>query len=273
VAIGKVGLSELPDAVRSVPGQHGIVLLVLWEGAIAVVLGAVSMRLLGNPVILQLVGLGLLIGATAVIGFLLVRGMRKNIMEEMSPISDKTRPEAPSFAMAAYQGVITNLKQRETELKAQLTRESNRIDILETVSNSVLENIPTGVVMFSSNLLVQQANAAARSLLGYASPLNMHVKEVFRGLQTVELPSTNGALGGIGQAIRDVFAKRAEYRGVPAKYSTPSGESREFQIALLPIGTVGREVTSAMCLIDAFGTAFTLSFPPLEAGKKAEEPE
>ena len=229
------------------------------------------MKLLANPAVLQLIGLGLLIGATAVIGFLLVRGMRKSAMEGVGPT--RTRIDSPNFATAAYQGVLANLKERETELKSQLTSESNRAEALETVSNAVLENIPTGVLVIAPNLLVKQANAAARSLLGYASPLNMHVKEVFRGLQTVELPSTNGALGGIGQAVRDVFAKGAEYRGVPAAYSTPAGEAREFQIALLPIGDIAREITAALCLINTSSTAFTLSFPPLEAGKKAGEPE
>jgi len=129
------------------------------------------------------------------------------------------------------------------------------------------------VMMFSSNLLVQQANAAARALLGYASPLNMHVKEVFCGLQTVELPSSNGALGGIAQAVRDVFVKGAEYRGVPASYSTPSGESRALRLALLPVISSGQQVTSALCLIESCSTAFTLSFPPAEADKKEGEPE
>jgi len=236
------------------------------------VLEIVFMKLMGNPVVLQAVAVSLLIGATLVIGFLVVRGMRKKMMEDMSPITEKPRADAPNFALATYQGVIANLKDREVQLKSQLTSESSRAEMLEAVSNRVLENIPTGVLMFSPNLMVKQANAAARSLLGYASPMDMHVKEVFRGLQTVELPSSNGALGGISQAVRDVFVKAAEYRGVPATYSTPGGETREFQMVLLPVGA-GQQVTYALCLITQTDTAFTLSFPPGEAGKNAGEPE
>jgi len=101
----------------------------------------------------------------------------------------------------------------------------------------------------------------------------MHVKDIFRGLQTVELPSSNGALGGIGQAIRDVFASKAEYRDVPASYSTPSGEARELRITLLPIDRSGQQVSATLCLLQAADTAFTLSFPPSQAGKTAEDPE
>jgi hypothetical protein len=101
----------------------------------------------------------------------------------------------------------------------------------------------------------------------------MHVKEVFGGLQTVELPSSNGALGGIAQAMRDVFVKAAEYRGVPASYSTPAGNTRELKLALLPVMSSGQQVTSVLCLIESSGTAFTLSFPSAEADKKERGPE
>ncbi len=231
------------------------------------------MKALANPVMIQLFGLGLVVVSVVVFGLLLVHKMRKNMLAEMAPIADKPRADAPNFALATYQGVIAGLKEKEKQLQAQIASGAMRIGVLETMSNAVLENIATGVMTFSSNLLVQQANPAARSLLGYASPLNMHVKEVFRGLQTVELPSSNGALGGIGQAIRDVFAKGAEYRGVPASYTTPSGDTRELRLALLPVITSGQQVTSALCLIECAGTAFTLSFPPMEADKKEHEPE
>jgi PAS domain-containing protein len=198
--------------------------------------------------------------------------MRKNVMAEMAPIADKPRTDAPNFALVTYQGVIAGLKEKEKQLQAQLASEAKRIGMIETISSTVLENISTGVMMFSTNLLVQQANPAARALLGYASPLNMHVKEVFCGLQTVELPSSNGALGGIAQALRDVFVKVAEYRGIPATYSTPSGNTRELKLALLPVMSSGH-VTSALCLIESSGTAFTLSFPSAEADKKNHGPE
>ncbi len=231
------------------------------------------MKALANPVLIQLFGLGLVVVSVIVFGLLLLHKMRKNMLAEMAPIADKPRTDAPNFALATYQGVIAGLKEKEKQLQAQLSGEAHRIGMIERINSTVLDNISTGVMMFSSNLLVQQANPAARALLGYASPLNMHVKEVFCGLQTVELPSSNGALGGIAQAIRDVFVKGAEYRGVPATYSTPSGDTRELKLALLPVSASGQQVTSALCLIESSSTAFTLSFPPAEADKKEHEPE
>jgi PAS domain-containing protein len=155
----------------------------------------------------------------------------------------------------------------------QLSAESRRAAALENVSGMVLENIGTGVMMFSSNLLVERANPAARKILGYASPLKMNVSEVFRGLQTVELPSPNGASGGITQAIRDVFTNGAEYREVPARYSTPSGDSYHLRLALLPIRESGQQVTATLCLLGTADAAFTLSLPAAEAGRNKSEAE
>lgn len=222
---------------------------------------------------IQLFGLAVVVFATVFFGLFLMRGMRKKMLAEMAPMTDKPRTDGPAFALATYQGVIANLKEKEKQQQALLASESNRFGILEDINTAVLENISTGVLMFSTSLLVQQANPAARTILGYASPLNMHAKEVFRGLQTVELPSSNGALGGIAQALRDVFAKGAEYRGVPASYSTPAGEVRELKLALLPVCGNSQKISSALCLIESCVGAFTLSLRPVEADKKEHGPE
>lgn len=229
--------------------------------------------MLANPVMIQTFGLGFFVFFTVVVGVILMRSMRKKMMADLAPMDEKPRTDGPGFPLATYQGVIASLKEKEKQLQFQLAGEASRFGILETINSTVLDNISTGVMMFSSNLMVQKANPSARSILGYASPLNMHVKEVFRGLQTVELPSTNGALGGIAQAIRDVFVQRASYHGVPATYSSPSGDQKTLKLAILPVCDPAQQVISAMCLIEVGGTSFTLSLPPAEADKKEHEAE
>lgn len=231
------------------------------------------MRVLTNPAFLQMIALFLMIAAVLVIAMIMIRNMRKGITSELAAVSAKTRTEAPDFAAATYQGVIAGLKQREQQLLGRLSAETKRAESVEQFKTTVLDNISTGVMMFSSNLLVQQANSAARKLLGYASPLNMHVKEVFNGLRAVELPSSNGALGGISQALRDVFTTGSEYRDVPATYCTPQGEARQFRLILLPVQDETQQISMVLCLIGPPDTAFTLSFPGSEAGKNSMEAE
>lgn len=226
------------------------------------------MKVLTNPATMQVAGLLLLVGGLLVITAVLVRSLRREMVGGNTMQVSSPRAETSTFATAAYQGVIGELKEREKALRSQLGEQTHRFAALEALHQTMLEHVGTGVIAFGPNLLVQQANTSSRKLLGYASPMNMHVKEVFRGLERVELPSSNGALGGISQAIRDVFASGAEYRGIPAFLKTPSGESRQLQISLLPIRNAAQQVTTAFCLLDPADTTFTLSFPVAEADRK-----
>ena len=229
------------------------------------------MKLFTNPAVMQMIGMLFVVCGVLAMGLIIWWKLRKDIVGQ--PREQAPREESVQFATAAFQGVIATLRQREKYLQAQLTTEQRRFAALENTQQRVLENINSGILVFSSGLLVQQANAAARKLLGFGSPSNMHVSEVFRGLQTVELPSTNGALGGVSQALRDVFSTGAEYRNVPATYSMPSGEKRELHLAMLPMQPAGQPVASVLCVLECADTAFTLSFPAGEADKKGSKAE
>lgn len=231
------------------------------------------MKLVTNPATLQLAGLMLLIIGLLVITALLIRGMRKQMVAQVSLSESSPREESTKFATAAFQGVIAELKQREKALQTQLTAEAHRFAALDGLHKSMLESIGTGVLLFNSNLTVQQANPAARKLLGYASPLNMHVKDVFRGLETVELPSSNGALGGLGQALREVFTTGVDYRDIPAFLRTPSGDPRHVRLTLLPYRDATQQVIGAFCLLEHGAQGFTLSLQAQHAGKTESESE
>ena len=65
--------------------------------------------------------------------------------------------------------------------------ERERAQVSENVSSAVLSNLPSGVLLFNPAGLVQQANEAAKSILGYASPLGLHARDLFRGVSTVRM--------------------------------------------------------------------------------------
>jgi hypothetical protein len=206
-------------------------------------------KLVANPVVMQAAGLLFLICGILIIGAFAVKTARKDLVSDGRSLTASPRADTNNFALATCQSVIAGMKQNIQQLQNSVAEEKSRAAIAEASTNLLLENIETGVVLIGQNLLVQAANPAAKRLLGYQSPLNMHAKELFRGLRTVELPSTNGALTGISQAIRDVIANGAEYRGVPADYATPSGDARNFSLTLLPSIAQGTEAKSAICLI------------------------
>jgi nitrogen fixation/metabolism regulation signal transduction histidine kinase len=205
-------------------------------------------KMLLNPMMVQMIAVFFAIGAVMVFAFIVIKALRRDLVSS-SELQNSNRADMSNFAIAACQGVIANLKSKEQELLTSLAVERCRVTALEASSNLVLDNIATGVVTVSSSLLVMKANRAARTLLGFASPLNMHVKEIFRGLQTVELPSTNGALTGISQAFRDVIANGAMYRDVPAAYCTPGGDKRRFHLQLIPAPEAMNLPRCAVCFI------------------------
>lgn len=208
------------------------------------------MKWLASPEGFQ--ALGALLLAMGIVGFgiLVVWKLRKDTAGAISTTPVRTAAESAAFASAAFQGVIADLKERERALQSQISEEARQMALFLTMHRAVLENIGTGVLQISSGLLVQQANPAARKLLGYASPLGMHVRDVFRGLQNIDLPSDDGALGGIAQAVREVSASGSEYRNVSASYCAPSGEERALRFALLPILDPAQRVTSVLCLVE-----------------------
>lgn len=209
------------------------------------------MKLLANPAVVQFAVLFAVICAILVVGALVVGAMRREMLSGTKALHAPTRTEDANFALAACQGVIAGLKQNVQQLQSSVASERVRAEHAEAARALLLENIDTGVVVIGKNLLVQAANPAARRLLGYQSPMNMHAREVFQGLRTVELPSTNGALTGISLAIRDVISNGVEYRGVPACYATPAGESRTLRLTLLPVPGQTSEQALVMCLIGA----------------------
>ena len=82
--------------------------------------------------------------------------------------------------MHAYHAVIQQLKQQKHELAAQQLSERRKAKASDTLSSTILSNLSCGVLFFNASGLVRQANAAARKLLGFASPVGLHVADLFR---------------------------------------------------------------------------------------------
>ena len=135
------------------------------------------MRILGNPIMLRM-GLGLLAAIFAfVMGMLMMRRMRRSLMEESSLAEGPSTPER--FPLHTYHAVIQQLKQQKHELLSEQQIERRRAKASENISAAVLSNLSSGVVFFTPNGLIRQANGAAKHILGFASLAGMNAAEVF----------------------------------------------------------------------------------------------
>jgi PAS domain S-box-containing protein len=219
-------------------------------------------KLLTNPLFIRM-GIVLVGGVVAfVVGVWLMRRMRQTITEEqVGEAAPRAYGEGAGFTLAAYQGVIQRLKEQEKELDRLHKVERERAQVSENVSAAVLSNLPSGVLLFNPAGLVQQANHAAKSILGYASPLGLHARDLFRGVSSVRMApgEPDSPLEALTGAVEQALRKGLAFRRLEADYQTPSGERRVLGITLSPVRTAGGDTLGAACLVSDLTEITTLA--------------
>lgn len=199
------------------------------------------MKLLANPIVLRMI-VGLFAAAFAfLLGMLIVRRMRRSIVEEAS--LEEGAVSQGSFPLHTYHAVIQQLKQQKHELQILQRAERRRAKTSENISAAILSNLSSGVLFFTPNGLVRQANQAAKRILGFASPLGMNAAEMFRNAQV--------ASGGptLAEAVEASLREQTAFRRMQADYQTPGGEGRVLDITLTSVRAASGEVIGGACLI------------------------
>jgi len=185
-------------------------------------------RLLANPLVVRM-GLGLLVSMAAfATGILGIRALRRKLVEGESPSDPLGLIDDASYA---YSAVIQNLKQQKFELQNQHAAQKRRAKTSEQITASVIANLPCGVLLIGPNGLAKQANAAARRLLGFASPLGMSPEELFRDALAIPEAREPAPLAAevrtcLRGRIRSTFQSR---------YQTTAGDERSLSMTLIPL--------------------------------------
>lgn len=205
------------------------------------------MSLLSNPIVLRMAVMFMAAGFAFFVGLLLIRRVRRSITDEAS------FPEAPvaaeSFPLHTYHAVIQQLKQQKHELLSSQREDRRRAKTSENISAAVLSNLSCGVLFFTPNGLVRQANASAKQILGFASPAGMSAAEVFRDADLIS--ASDGAYGNLAEAVAASLHEKIRFRHLEALYHTPAGEERTLDITMSAVHAPdNNEVLGAACLIN-----------------------
>ena len=185
-------------------------------------------------------------------GWLLIRRMRRTLTDEPAEAMPRRNAEpGPEFAAATVQAVIARLKEQEKELERLRHLEKSRARTSENISAAVLSNLASGVLLFGPALLVRQANEAARSILGYASPTGLHARDLFQGASALRSdPSVSVPTpASLPDAVELCLRTGASFRRLEADYTTPAGEKRVLGITLSPVRGSAGEALGAACLV------------------------
>lgn len=204
------------------------------------------MKLLTNPAVLAALMLFFAAAGAFIIGVYLIRQMRKEILGGRDPAP---RSDSPAFAMQAYNAVIQQLKEKETELQRLRQSAAERASATENISAAVLNNLPSGVALFNASGLVQQANPSARVILGYASASGLHARDLFRGAAGVRDQAASTETLTLPQVIDACLKTGQVFRRLEADYSTPSGDQRVLGITVSPVNGNAGERLGVACLI------------------------
>lgn len=203
------------------------------------------MKLLTNPIFLRMAGVAAGAVFAFVIGWFLIRQMRRNLQGERT--LGEGNPANESFPLHTYHAVIQQLKQQKYELQALQQAERRRSKTSENISGAVLSNLSSGVIFFNSAGLVKQANHAGKKILGFASPLGMSAKELFR---ETHVQISRRALVKLSDALASTLKEAVGFHEEEADYLTPTGEARVLDVTVSPVYAADGVLLGAACLLN-----------------------
>lgn len=203
------------------------------------------MKLLTNPIFLRMAGVAAGAVFAFVIGWFLIRQMRRNLQDERT--LGEGNPANESFPLHTYHAVIQQLKQQKYELQALQQAERRRAKTSENISGAVLSNLSSGVIFFNSAGLVKQANHAGKKILGFASPLGMSAKELFR---ETHVQVSRRSLVKLSDALASTLKEAVGFHEEEADYLTPTGEARVLDVTVSPVYAADGVLLGAACLLN-----------------------
>jgi len=200
-------------------------------------------KLLTNPIVLRM-ALVFVAGSFAlVVGLLLIKRMRRSISDEGSFSDASASSASESFPLHTYHAVIQQLKQQKHELQSLQVAERRRARTSENISAAVLANLSSGVLFFTPNGLVRQANASAKQILGFASPTGMSAAEIFREAELISSSQTTYA--NLAEAVNAGLREKTRFQRLEARYRTPAGKERALDITISPVHAPDSEAPGA----------------------------
>lgn len=222
------------------------------------------MTLLANATFARM-GAGIALTIVALfLAIAMVRLLRRHMVEEQFP-SNALSETAGSYPFSA---VIQQLKQQKFALQHEQQEQQRRAKNSEHVTASVIAALPCGVLFIAPNGLVRQANAAARQILGFASPLGMSVEEIFRDAKSI---AEVGTWLKAADSIRSALAGHIRSGDLEFIYETPSGETRSLKLLSIHLrAPAGEPLGIAVVISDGSAHALQRRAELLRAESSAE---
>jgi PAS domain-containing protein len=212
-------------------------------------------KLFANPLILRALAVLLAAGCSFLFAIFLMRRLRRNIAAE-ADLDSAAAPTLETLPVQLYSTVIQQLKQQKHELQVQTLTEQRRARTTENFSQTVLSNLPSGVLVFGLNGLVKQANPAAKEILGFRSLSGMSAENIFRDAAVCPQDSSAVYSNGLAalpvrlaEEFHAVLHEGSKHRQLEADYTTPAGGRLHLAVTVSAVPAVDGSLLGVACLI------------------------
>jgi PAS domain-containing protein len=193
-------------------------------------------------------------GGAFILAIVVMRRLRQSLVEV--PTLDAPSPATSALPVHLYSTVIQQLKQQKHELEVQNIAEQRRARTSDNFSQTVLSNLPSGVLVFALNGLVKQANRAARDILGFQSLPGMSANDIFRNAAVCSPDASAFYSDGlenlsptVADEIETVLHENGKRRQIETQYCTPGGESLHLAVTVSPVPSSDGGLLGVACLI------------------------
>lgn len=205
-------------------------------------------RILHNPILLRMIIVAVAAGFAFVLAIVLFRWIRRSVSEvpEITRVSEQSSNNA--FMVAAYDGVIRTLREQEKEMKAQREAERDQAASAQQISEALLAGVDVGVVFFDRRGIVRHTNPALRSILGYASPLGFHIRDLLRGFGE-PAPEESNADNEMVAALLQAVQEGKPLSACEAGYRSPSGGACRLRVSAQPVKSKAGQLLGMACVV------------------------
>ncbi|HEY6969060.1 MAG TPA: histidine kinase dimerization/phospho-acceptor domain-containing protein [Candidatus Angelobacter sp.] len=181
----------------------------------------------------------------------LIRRLRRNLQSEAEPLAQKQ--SNAGLALSTYDGLARQIREQQEELQQVQQRYQEETALAARISEALLANLSCGVLYFDRVGVVRQANRTAKSLLGYASPISFHMRDLFRGVIKTRWPESGEQTQSpvaLLRAFQETLAGAKPFPRSIMEYRTPSGQKRSLGMNACAVRNKAGDVVGLSCVID-----------------------
>jgi len=208
-------------------------------------------QLFHNPVAWKLALLTILLVCAFITAAALIRRLRRKLQSEAEPLALKQGNAG--LALSTYDGLARQIREQQKELQQLRQQYQEETVLAATISEAVLANVNCGVLYFDRLGVVRQANRTARSLLGYASPISFHMRDLFRGVIRSRWPESGEQAQSpvaLLRAFQETLAGSKPFPRALVEYRTPAGQKRVLGMTASAVRNKAGDVVGLSCVID-----------------------